>query len=731
MIKKYKVYGMMCAACAAHVENAVRAISGVASVNVSLLTASMTVEGEVSEEQITAAVHRAGYRAELFKAGDKISLTEQKRSLLPLWICIPLSVLLMYFEMGWHMLPFPSIFSPHESPSLFLGVQMVLALVIAVLNYRYFTGGFRSLLSGAPNMDSLIALGAGAAILEGIAIFLLSLFGAADLDTVTSAAFSGGGMILTFVTIGKTLEGRAKDKTSDAIRALTALVPDKVRVLGSDGKESTIDASELTLSHTVIVKVGDAIPCDGLLLSGAVSVDESALTGESLPIDRSVGDKVAQGCTVVDGFAEVRPTAVGEDTGLANTVRMVSEAAATKAPISRLADRVSGVFVPIVILIALISLAVWWAIDGFVSGLTHAISVLVISCPCALGLATPTAMMCAMGKGATLGILIKNAAALETVGKLSVIAFDKTGTLTTGEMSVTDTFVSDEYDEDTLKSIALAIESTSSHPIARAVSAACEGVAPIEITDVSVLAGKGLFGKGKRNRYAIGNAALMEECDIDLCTAQNFIESASAKGASVVFVADVDGLLGAFAVADAPRQDSREAVKKLNSLGVRSVMLTGDTLAAAQRVASLVEIEDVHASLTPEEKGEQVKALAESGLVGMVGDGINDALPLVSADVGIAMGAGTDVAIESCDIVLKREGIGDVPTLVRLGRLTLRKIRQNLFWALIYNAICIPIAAGVLTPFGFTLPPMLASVAMALSSLTVVSNALLINRFRA
>lgn len=730
MIKKYKVYGMMCAACSAHVENAVRAISGVTSVSVSLLTSSMSVEGDASEQTVAEAVHRAGYRAEPFKEGERISLAGEKRSLLPLWICIPLSVLLMYFEMGWHRLPFPSIFSPHEHPSLFLGVQMVLALVIAVLNYRYFTGGFRSLFSGAPNMDSLIALGAGAAIAEGIVIFFLSLFGAADFDTVTSAAFSGGGMILTFVTIGKTLEGRAKDKTSDAIRALTALVPDRVRVADDGEGERIIDASELTLSHTVLLKVGDAIPCDGILLSGSVSVNEAALTGESLPVDRSVGDAVAQGCTVVDGFAKVRPTAVGEDTGLANTVRMVSEAAATKAPIARLADRVSGVFVPIVIGIALISLAVWWAIEGFTAGLTHAISVLVISCPCALGLATPTAMMCAMGKGASLGILIKNAAALETVGKLSVIAFDKTGTLTTGQMTVTDMLVADECDEKRLKSVALAIESTSAHPIAKAVCAACQGVAPTEITDVSVLAGKGLFGKGKKNRYAIGNAALMEECDIELDGTEAFVQNAASAGASVVFVADVDGLLGAFAVADAPREDSREAIAKLNSLGVRAVMLTGDAPAAAQRMASLMEIDTVHASLTPEEKGECVKALSENGLVGMVGDGINDALPLVRADVGIAMGAGTDVAIESCDVVLKREGVSDVPTLVRLGRLTLRKIRQNLFWALIYNAICIPIAAGVLTPFGFTLPPMLASVAMALSSLTVVSNALLIQRFR-
>lgn len=726
-MQKFKVYGMMCAACTAHVENAVKAINSVTSVSVSLLTSSMMVEGEADEESIINAVKRAGYRAEAMAEGEGIALTEQTRPHTPLWVCIALSVLLMYLHMGEHLHLLPRFLSAAEHPILSLSVQMLLSCGIAALNYRYFVGGTRSLLSGRPNMDSLIALGAGASLLNGMGILLLTVLGHADSNLIVSATFAGAGMILTFVTLGKTLEGRAKDKTSSAIRALSQLVPDTVSIQEKDC-ERKIPLADLSLSHTVILRAGNRIPCDGIITQGMLSIDESALTGESLPVDKSEGESAYQGCYVKDGYALLCPTAIGEDTGLAATVRTVSEAAATKAPIARLADTVSGYFVPTVLAIALITLVVWWCAEGFATALQYAISVLVISCPCALGLATPTAIMCALGKGASLGILIKNAAALETVGRLDTLALDKTGTLTTATIQVIDEFFVNDSDEQRLKALARAMESTSTHPIAEAIVLHCQDAPEIEIGRVSTLPGRGLFAKGANGNYAMGNAALMEECEIDLDIAADFTAAATARGASVIYLADTDRLLGAFCVADTLRSDSRTAVESLNAMHVRCLMLTGDAPAAAHRIADEVGITEVHHSLSPEGKSEVIRSLT-SATVGMVGDGINDALPLVSADVGIAMGMGTDVAMESGDIVLRSEGISALPTLISLGRLTLRKIRQNLFWALVYNAVCIPIAAGVLTPLGVSLSPMLASLAMTCSSLCVVSNALLINRF--
>jgi len=726
----YKIHGMMCAACVAHVENAVKRVRGVQTVAVSLLTASMSVEGDVTEEHILLAVKQAGYAAEAVKKGAPVLLpTVEKRAIWPLILSLCLSALLMYIEMGEMLLPYPAFLSKAQHPSLFLCIQLVLVIPIALINYRYFVGGVRSMLSGAPNMDSLIALGAGTAILYSTVLTLLCII-TPSAALAAKASFSSGGMILALVSLGKTLEGRAKDKTADSIRALSALSPDTVTVL-KDGVQISLPIEELTLEHTLIVRTGDRIPCDGVIVNGHLSIDESALTGESLPVDKGVGESVSAGCMVTDGVAHVHPTAVGEESSLSQTIRMVSEASATKAPIAKLADRVSAFFVPAVLGVAVVTLLIWLIATKDLSlSITHAISVLVISCPCALGLATPTAIMCAMGKGAELGILIKSAEALEYVGRIKAVAFDKTGTLTTGRMSVCDVCTAGEHTVEHLFSVAHAIESQSTHPIAVAVADYTKNSLPFEVLRVSTVPGRGMFAKANGGNLAVGNAAFMEDCEIETDVLSDFKKAADARGASLVYVADSDALIGAFAVADTVKSDSAEAIEHLKSLGIRPLMLTGDTPAAACAVAKALKIDTLYASLTPEEKGERIRTISKEERVAMVGDGINDALPLVAADVGIAIGAGSDVAIESGDVVLRGDSMRDTVRLIRLGRYTLKKIRQNLFWALAYNTVCIPIAAGALTFAGIALSPMMASAAMALSSLTVVGNALLIKRFR-
>ena len=734
MKKKFKVLGMMCAACSAHVENAVRALVGVSSAEVSLLLSSMTVEYDekiIDENKIMEAVAHVGYRAEAMREGEQIALPEERTDKRPLFFSIPLAILLMFLEMGHHTPLFPSFISPKEHPVIWLGVQFVLALIICLLNYRYFVGGFKSLVSLVPNMDSLIALGAGGAMLYGTGLFVLALLGVGDSELYMKATFSGAGMILTLVTLGKTLEGRAKDKTTSAIRALGTLVPDEVCVLRG-GEKMSIPLSDLTMSDTIVLRVGDRIAADARMTRGEISVDASALTGESLPVDYREGDTLICGTVVLDGYGEATPIAIGEDTSLSQTVRMVSEASATKAPIARMADRVSAVFVPVVLAIAVVTFILWWIFADLPQAVNHAISVLVISCPCALGLATPTAIMCAMGKGASLGILIKNAETLEAVGRCDAIAFDKTGTLTKGEMQVIAYAVCEGMEQDELFALTSAIEQASSHPIAKAIVEFIGEVSPRDVGRISVLAGKGIFAKGEHGAFAIGNLALMEECDIETDTVEAFVINAQSHGASVIYVASLDGLLGVFAVADTPKAESAVVVSELKQMGIQVSMLTGDSEYSARSIGKSVGIEEIYASLTPEGKGETVVEIqSENRVVAMVGDGINDALPLVRADIGIAVGSGTDIAMESADVVLRTQGISLVPTLLSLGRLTLRKIRQNLFWALIYNSICIPVAAGALTFIGITLSPMMASLAMACSSLCVVSNALLINRFKA
>ena len=730
MKKSYKVYGMMCSACSAHVEHAVSALPFVSSASVSLLTASMTVTFEGDEEEITAAVKKAGYRAVPMEEGEAVTLeTSEKTAILPLFFSLLLSALLMYVEMGHMLLPYPHFLMWEENPILYLCVLAALALPIAYLNRRYFIGGTRSLLSGAPNMDTLIALGSGAAILYGLGILIAFVVGNPPVALAAEAPFCSGGMILALVTLGKTLEGRAKDKTADAIRALSALTPDTARVL-MDGEEQIIRTAELTLAHTLILKAGDRIPCDARVAGGHLSVDESALTGESLPVEKSEGQGVSAGCTVMDGYAKLTPTEIGEGTSLAKTIRMVSEAAATKAPIAKTADRISGVFVPSVMVIALITLLIHLLLSrGFGNALHHAISVLVISCPCALGLATPTAIIAAMGIGAQMGILVKSAEALEAVGRIERVVFDKTGTLTEGKMRVLDFAVAEGADKETLFAVAHGMEKGSAHPLASAIADYTNNTPPIQIDKLSVMAGKGLFAKSGRASYAAGNLGLMEDSEIETDALATFVSEYEAQGAAIIYIAAADGLLGAFAIADTPREDAKATVSALAEMGISSSMLTGDAKAPASKVANTLGITDYRFSLTPEEKGEAIREMESARHVAMVGDGINDCLPLVAATVGIAIGSGSDVAIESADVIIRGEKTTDVLKLLRLGRLTLRKIKQNLFWALIYNCICIPAAAGALLPLGISLSPMAASIAMAFSSLTVVCNALTIGLF--
>jgi Cu2+-exporting ATPase len=729
MKKSYKVYGMMCTACVLHVEHAVLALPFVTSASVSLLTSGMTVEFDGDEEAILAAVKKAGYRAVPIAENEIATVdTAEKTRLLPVVLSLILSALLAYFEMGRGLLPYPAFLLPSAHPILYLAVLFSLTAPIIILNRRIFFGGIRSLLGGAPNMDTLIALGSGAAFTYGTGIFLAFLFANPAPALAAHAPFASAGMILALITLGKALEGRAKDKTADAIRALASLTPDTVTVL--DGREErTISARDLTLEHILILKAGDRIPCDGRIEEGHLSIDESALTGESLPVEKAQGAEVLAGCTVSDGYARIRPTEIGEETSLSRTIRLVSEAAATKAPIAKVADKISRVFVPCVMTVSLITLLLHWLIaKDFSTALHHAISVLVISCPCALGLATPTAIMCAVGRGASLGILIKNAGALEALGRTRQIVFDKTGTLTKGRMQVL-AHVAADGEEEALFSAAHSIEARSEHPLAAAIFDYTKGAKEIPIDKFSLLHGKGLFAKSEKTTYAAGNLALMEECEIETDEIEDFVKEHESRGATVIYVAKADGLIGAFAIADTVREDAKETVRTLKELGITVSMLTGDALAPAKATADALGIEAYRASLTPEEKSNAITQIeGESGSACMVGDGINDCLPLTAATVGVAIGSGSDIAIESADIVIRGEHSADVLHLVKLSRLTLRKIRQNLFWALLYNCICIPIAAGALAPLGITLSPALASAAMALSSLTVVSNALTIKR---
>lgn len=742
-MKQYNVTGMSCAACSARVEKAVSAVPGVNSCSVSLLTNSMGVEGSASPSEIIAAVEKAGYGASLKEAKKSESREESALSdretpvlLRRLWWSVGFLVILMYFSMG-HMMwgwPLPSFYDGNH---VAMGItELLLTVIIMVINQKFFINGFRALVHRAPNMDTLVALGASAAFIYST-YALFAMTGAqvrGDSDAVMKYMmefyFESAAMILTLITVGKTLEARAKGKTTDALRSLMNLSPKTATVI-RDGKEITVPIEDVRIGDTFIVRPGENIPVDGTVFEGQSAVDESALTGESLPVDKKTGDNVFAGTVNSSGFLRCTASKVGEDTTLSQIIRMVSDAAATKAPIAKIADRVSGIFVPTVITIAVITTIVWCFIRGdFGYALARGISVLVISCPCALGLATPVAIMVGNGVGAKNGILFKTAVSLEQTGKTGVVILDKTGTITLGKPHVTDIIPANGTDENTLLAYALAIESKSEHPLSRAVLAAAgeRGLKTEEVSDFISLPGNGLRAKYNGEPLAGGNASFIESvCDIGKDVREKAL-SLSQEGKTPLFFAYGGKFIGMIAVADVIKDDSPRAVEELHGLGISVVMLTGDNKTTAEAIGKQVGVDKVIAGVLPDGKENAVRAIKERGaVVAMVGDGINDAPALVRADIGMAIGAGTDVAIDSADIVLMHSRLSDVPAAIRLSRATLRNIHQNLFWAFFYNTIGIPLAAGVFVAAGLTLNPMFGAAAMSLSSFCVVMNALRLN----
>ncbi len=757
-MEQYIVTGMSCAACQARVEKAVSRVDGVDSCSVSLLTNSMGVEGNASPEDIIRAVTDAGYGARLKAddsaqstasssyAADEAALEDRETPVLKkrLIASIGFLIVLMYFSMG-HMMwdwPLPAFF---EGNHVAMGlVQMILATIVMVINQKFFISGFKGLIHGAPNMDTLVAMGSAASFCWSTYV-LFAMTGAqlsGDSEAVMAYMhdfyFESAAMILTLITVGKMLEARSKGKTTDALKSLMKLAP-QTAVVERNGIEAELPVSQVRVGDVFLVNPGENIPVDGVILEGNSAINEAALTGESIPVDKQPGDSVSAATTSQSGFIRCKATRVGEDTTLAQIIRMVSDAAATKAPIAKIADRVSGFFVPVVIGIALITLIIWLAVGkdaGF--ALARAISVLVISCPCALGLATPVAIMVGSGVGARNGILFKTAAALEETGRIEIAALDKTGTITGGDPKVTDVFTCRGVSKDELLTVAAAVESRSTHPLAKAVSEYIGGTT-LRISDYTEVPGGGVkaFTWNGSNAVSIagGNAGFMTANGVSSESVDRLLretaEFANAGKTSVLF--EKGGkLLGLIALADSVREDSVDAIRQFKEMGIKTVMLTGDRKKTAEAIASEVGVDEVIAEVLPDGKEEVIRGLMAQGRTAMIGDGINDAPALTRANVGIAIGAGTDVALDAADVVLVNSSLSDAVKAVKLGRKTLKNIHENLFWAFIYNAICIPVAAGAFIKlFGWALNPMLGAAAMSLSSFCVVTNALRLNLFDA
>ena len=740
MKENFAVTGMTCAACSAHVERAVGKLSGVEQVAVNLMLGSMVVdydEGQVTPMDIIAAVESGGYGAQLASEAKKRDLSgendaELKHMSRRLWWSVGFLVPLFYLGMG-HMLglPIPDIFM--ERPLLYGLAQLILCVPILILNRKYFTVGFSRLCKFSPNMDTLVALGAGAGLIYSFSEMALLAAGRVE-GGMLHLYFESAGMICTLVTVGKFMETRSKGKTTSAISALLALVPTSA-VVKREGREVTVGVEDIRVGDTVVVRQGGAIGVDGVVSAGAGSVDESALTGESMPVEKQTGDSVTSATVLRSGYLEFTATAVGDDTTLSQIVRLMEEAASGKAPISRLADKVSGIFVPVVMAIAIAAALLW----GFLGGqdihfcVTVAIAVLVISCPCALGLATPVAIMVGTGKAAEQGILIRSAAALELMGRVKTVVLDKTGTVTEGKPSLTDMACNGVAEEELLR-LAAAVEQPSGHPLSLAVMEAAEekNITPPAVTDFAQCEGGGVSAMWEGHHLYGGNARYMAEVGVDITQFQKLSAAWAAEGKTVLYFAAETCLLGALAVADTVKTDSAAAIDALQKSGHKVVLLTGDNELTARAIAAQVGISEVRAQVLPADKAAVVAALQESGgLVAMVGDGVNDAPALVQADVGLAIGAGTDVAIRSADIVLMKSTLADVASAAELSRAVLRNIRQNLFWAFFYNAIAIPVAAGALyLPFGLLMNPMLGAACMSLSSVCVVSNALRLRTWR-
>ncbi|MBO5513443.1 MAG: copper-translocating P-type ATPase, partial [Mogibacterium sp.] len=757
-MEQYVVTGMSCAACQARVEKAVSKVEGVDSCSVSLLTNSMGVEGSASPEDVIRAVTDAGYGARLKRddasheaaassfSADEDALVDRETPVLKKRLIYSLAflVVLMYFSMGHTMWgwPIPSFF---EGNHIAMGLlQMILAAIVMVINQKFFISGFKGLIHGAPNMDTLVAMGSAASFCWSTYV-LFAMTGAqlagdneAVMNYMHNFYFESAAMILALITVGKMLEASSKGKTTDALKSLMKLAP-QTAVVERDGIETEIPVSQVRVDDVFLVHPGENVPVDGIIIEGNSAVNEAALTGESIPVDKKPGDSVSAATTNQSGFIRCKATRVGEDTTLAQIIRMVSDAAATKAPIAKIADKVSGIFVPVVIGIAVVIMIIWLLVGkdtGF--ALARAISVLVISCPCALGLATPVAIMVGSGVGARNGILFKTAAALEETGRIEIVALDKTGTITGGNPKVTDVFTCRGVSKDELLTVASALEARSTHPLAKAISEYV-GNTTLRISDHSEVPGNGVKAYTWEGSSAVsiagGNAGFMRangvsSSDVDRLLKET-AEFAQAGKTSVLF--EKGGkLLGLIALADSVREDSVDAIRQFKEMGIRTVMLTGDRKKTADAIASEVGVDEVVAEVLPGGKEEVIKGLMEQGRTAMIGDGINDAPALTRANVGIAIGAGTDVALDAADVVLVNSNLSDAVKAVKLGRKVLKNIHENLFWAFFYNALCIPVAAGAYySLFGWTLNPMLGAAAMSLSSFCVVTNALRLNLFDA
>ncbi len=745
MSRQYNVTGMSCAACSARVQKAVEALDGVSSCSVSLLTNSMRIEGEISDDAVISAVKRAGYGASP-KDGSKKNntqkeengkeTTESRRLLILFLVSLCFLALLMYLSMGYVMwgFPLPSFLS--ENPLAIALCQLFLTLAILLLNQRFFINGTRGMLHGAPNMDTLVAMGSAAALIYSTAV-LFSMTGfaiAGDLDAVTHGLhdlyFESAAMIPVLITLGKLLEAKAKGRATSAIKALTELAPKTATVI-RDGEEISIPVEEIKKGDIFVVRPGESIPTDGVVIEGLSAVNEAALTGESIPVDKQKGSDVFAATINQSGFLKCEATRVGEETTLSRIIQMVTDASATKAPIAKIADKVASVFVPSVIAIATVTCIVWLLLDQSIGfSLARAISVLVISCPCALGLATPVAIIVGSGKGAKSGILFKTAVSLESAGRISTVVLDKTGTVTNGTPTVTDLLPAEGVSEVELLTVAYALEQKSEHPLSRAIReyAAEKGISPVEVTDFEILPGKGLVATQNGVRLHGGNNAYLASVAVLPSLLSQKADTLAEQGKTPLYFAKEEQILGVIAVADTLKEDSPKAIRELREMGICVVMLTGDNPKTASAIGKAAGVDEVIAGVLPDGKAAKIQELKAFGKVAMVGDGINDAPALTQADLGMAIGAGTDVAIDAADVVLVKSRLSDVPAALRLGRATLRTIHQNLFWAFCYNIIGIPLAAGAfISLLGWELNPMFGAAAMSFSSVCVVSNALRLN----
>ncbi len=745
-MRKFEVTGMSCAACQARVEKAVSGVDGVESCAVSLLTNSMGVEGTASDKDIIEAVEKAGYGASLFNIDEDSveDLLEDKETPIlrkRLISSVIVLLILMYFSMGHMMLGWPVLIPAFENHVVLAVFEMILAIIVMIINKKFFISGFRSLFSGAPNMDTLVALGSTASFGYSLVelILMISASTKGDMETVMKYSmnlyFESAAMIPTLITIGKLLEAKSKGKTTDALKSLLKLSPKKATVLRDDS-EAIVDIDEVKVGDIYILRAGDIVPVDGEIIEGSSAINEAALTGESVPVDKQEGDTVSAGTINTNGFLKCKATRVGEDTTLSQIIQMVSDAAATKAPLARIADKVSSVFVPVVMGLALLTF-IGWMIAGQTAtyAIARAISVLVISCPCALGLATPVAIMVGNGMGAKNGILYKTAEAMEIAGRVGAVVLDKTGTITSGEPEVKDVIVADGADEKDLKKYAYAIEKMSEHPLAKAVVKHLEENEDIDkeikVADFETMAGSGVKGYVDGKLIEAGSCTYIESKLSNPDEVSKLTDSIAEQGKTPILIMCEGKLLGIFAIADQIKEDSKQAIEELSAMGIHSIMLTGDNYTTARVIADEVGVNEVVAGVMPAEKEEIIKRLQEIMLtdkkslkVAMVGDGINDAVALTRADSGLAIGAGTDVAVDAADIVLVKNSIRDAVAAIRMSRATIRNIHQNLFWAFFYNVICIPLAMGL---YGIALKPMYGAAAMACSSVFVCLNALRLN----